>query len=439
MNALQTAARRVVLAIGILTAALSVAAGDLGAQPSITCPGESSVPVQGAVCTATITGADPLQTLPVRVRITDGNTGIAGAVVRFRATSGTVLPDSVASDAEGYAQTLWYRAGGTDAAAIAVDARTQRGSAFREIRAAKAPAPRYALRTHSGDGASWFEKAPLRHPVVVEILRADAPVGTSRYITAEDSCASIRVAFTRVASGSLTPDTARATVDSAEVGENPDRLGCFARAYWTLGEGAGRRHVRAALVGGSATAANNNLTYEAYARALPRLIGGILVTYNRSFLGARSAGERTVRVERLLPDGSKLAYDSTFSTGRDTINSVDGNFGPAAFVGVSTPVVPRWHRFAVTFGVDPGSIDRNWYAGISLLRIPGGLAVESLPVDIHLLGHWGRTDVLVNRTACAERGECRTEDDVHWHGFAAMLSVDASSLLTELIKKLSGP
>lgn len=393
---------------------------------------------QSSPCTVTITGSDPVQTLPIRVRVMQGNAKAAGATVRFRATSGTVLPDSTAADAEGYAQALWYRTGGSDPAVIAVDARTSAGSAFREIRAAREPAPRFLVRRHSGNGASWFEKAPLRHPIVVEILRADAPNDASRYITRADSCNSIRVAFTRIASGSTTPDTATATLDHAEIGESPNRHSCFARTYWTLGEGAGRRHLRASLVGGSATSAGSSTVFEGYARAMPRLIGGVVVTYNRSYLGAKSAAERTVRVERTQLDGSKISFDSTFSTGRDTVDRVASSFGPAAFVGVSTPVVPRWHRFAVTFGVDPGSIDRNWYAGASLLRAGGGLAVEALPVDIHLLGHWGRTKVLEDVSDCENLGDCRTEDDVRWIGFAAMLSVDASSLLTDLIKKLAG-
>jgi hypothetical protein len=349
-----------------------------------------------------------------------------------------VLPDSAQTDAEGYAHTLWYRAGGSEPAVIAVDARTATGSSFREIRAAREAPPRYALRRHSGNGASWFEKAPLRHPVVVEILRADAPNDASRYITDAESCAKFRVAFTRIASGATTPDTATATLDHAEVGETPARHGCFARSYWTLGEGAGRRHVRASLVGASPSTVGSTAMFEAYARAMPRLIGGVAVTYNRGYQGAKPAAERTVRVERTQPDGSTISFDSTFSTGRDTVDNVKGHYGPAAFVGVSTPVVPRLHRFAVTFGVDPGSIDRHWYLGASVLRLGGALAVEVLPIDIHVLGHWGRLDVLEDVSKCEQLGDCRTEDDVRFIGMAAMLSVDASSLLTELIKKLGG-
>jgi hypothetical protein len=227
-----------------------------------------------------------------------------------------------------------------------------------------------------------------------------------------------------------------ADVDSADIGGNPDRLGCFARANWTLGEGPGRRHARVSLVGGNS--GRTSVLYEAYARASPRLIGGIVATYNRSYLGPKAGPQRTIRIERTLPDGSKASFDTTFATGRDTVGEIDGNWAPVAFVGVSTPIRPLWHRWAVTFGVDPSSIDRNWYAGVSFLRLFGGLEVESLAVDIHQLGHWGRTDVLEDPKACRESGECGTEDDVRWQGVAAMLSVDAGSVITDLIKKLSG-
>ncbi|HEY7767660.1 hypothetical protein [Longimicrobium sp.] len=339
------------------------------------------------------------------------------------------------ADTEGFAQTLWYRAGGAEGAAVAVDARTPSGSSFREIRLTRST-PGYALRQHSGNYESWFEKTPLRHPVVVEIVRADAADDSVGRITSPETCSRLRVAFTRIGTGSVTPDTVMAGVDSAEVGQNPHRLGCFARANWTLGEGPGRRHARMSLVGGNS--GRSSVLYEAYARASPRLIGGIMATRSRSYLGPQAGPERTIRIERTLPDGSKASFDTTFATGRDTVKQVDGSWAPAAFVGVSTPIRPKWHRWALTFGVDPRAVDRNWYAGVSVLRIPGGLEVESLPVDIHLLGHWGRVDVLENPKACRERGECDTEDDVRWQGLAAMLSVDAGSVITDLIKKLSG-
>lgn len=383
----------------------------------------------------TISGADPLQTQVIRVRIMENDVYRPRVVVRFRSTSGVVSPDSTLTDAQGFAQTLWYRTSGSDAAVVTVDARTATRAMFREIRLGRIEAQQYTLRVHSGNFTSWFENAPLRHPIVAEIIRAGAVPDSAGRIMDPAECGARRVAFTRITSGSVTPDTLRGNLQVAGVGGNPGRPGCFASAYWTLGDGPGRRHARAALIGN--TTASGSVAFEAYARKSPRLIGGIAAVRNGSYTAVKRGGTRTIHVERVLPDGTTISFDSTIAA-RDTVALVGGGWGPAPILGVSTPVLPRWHQFAATVGVDPRSIDRDWYVGFSLLRIPGGLAVETLPIDLHLLGHFGRTSVVADEGACTLLAQCRTRDDFRWHGIAGLFSVDVSTVVTELIKKLGG-
>jgi hypothetical protein len=359
------------------------------------------------------------------------------------------------TDGQGYAEALWYRTTGSDPASIAVSARTNGSSAFREIRLAKAAAAKYALTDSTGNYQSWFEKAPLRHPLVVEIVRADVTVDSLRRIANSDSCAAVRVAFTRIGAGSITPDTVSGYIDTVRVDTakvNPREYfertphipppvlvpHCFARANWTLPEGPGRRHARVGLVGAGASQPRSSMLYEAYARANPRLIGGMVLNLDRGFLGVKRGEERTVHIERTLPDGTKMSFDTTLATSRDTVDEKKFSVTPTAFVGVTSPVIAAWHRFAATVGVDPKNLDRDWYGGFSLLRARSGLAAESLPVDVHVLVHVGRDPVLTNPDTCSAQHDCRTRNRIRYKGVAAMFSIDASSLITDLIKKLAG-
>ncbi|HYW07319.1 MAG TPA: hypothetical protein VE913_10205 [Longimicrobium sp.] len=432
---LRSAFRRVLLTLAMLAAALAAHIPGLQAQLTITCP-DMSIPREGAPCALTVVGTDPHQAQRLRVRVMEGGTHVASAVVRFSATAGTLLPDSVSTDNDGYAQTMWYRGAGSATTVIAVIARTASASTLREIQM-RTP---YRLREHRRDTVAWFEKTQLPRPLIVEIIRADAANDTVGRLTEANSqeCRTVRVSFSPIGGGSLTPDIARADlVDAPYSSRGERRKGCFAHSYWTLGEGPGYRHAGAALVGAGTGQVRSSVAFEARARAMPRLVGGILASRYRSYMGAKPGAERTIRIERTLPDGGKMSFDTVFEA-RDTVERVDGRTKAASFVGISTPLVPRARWLAVTVGVNPADLERDWYAGVSVLRIPLGLAAESLPVDLHILGHFGRSPVLKSQDLCASTGDCGTRERARWHGFAGMLSVDAGSLVTKVIEKLGG-
>lgn len=399
-------------------------------------------------CGATVSNADLLQQRVLRLRVVDADgRGVGDALVRFRATAGAVMPDTVRTDASGYASGLWYRTRAADPAGVTAEARTETQSAMRHIeitpRGAE-PAKRYQVKISTGNNQAWYEKSPQRFPLVVEIRRAGKEGDTiGQPITDPVECAAQRVAFSRIGTaGALTPDTTRGSVFPASERRpwwrrSPAKGGviCEARANWTLGEGAGRRHARATLLGDAVLPSRKDVQFETVARALPRLIAGIGPTRNRGYLGAKAGEQRIVRVERQFPDGTKLAFDSTVSSPA-AVDEVGSSWSVAPIVGVSAAVIPRLERFSLTAGVSLTSPQDDWYAGFSLLRPFGRLGMEGLPIDVHLLGHWGRRAVLANVDACRTEGSCRTEEDVMWHGAAAMVSIDAGSLVADLIKKL---
>lgn len=417
-----------------LTAALFMPAVLSAQGPVLECDG--ALTATGGACRATVAGADSMQHQELLLRVTLNGAPLPGTIVRFQATSGTVRPDSTLTDPNGRARALWIRSRGADPVGIAAEAVTTAGAALRYIQLTprSAPAKRLVIVPWTGIDQSWFEKSPLRGPVDVQIMRLTGSDSTE--ITDEADCRAQRVAFTRsgAAAGTVSPDTA--TADIYELGDT-GRTGCFVEADWTLGEGPGRKHIHATLVPGSGyRSATRSTEIQATARALPRLIGGIVYAGSRGYVGVKPGSQRTIRVERPLTDGTTLAYDSVVS-GPAAIDSVSGAGEAAAFVGVSIPIIPAWHWFAVAAGVDLANPRDDWYAGISMARLIGGVSTEALPVDLHLVGHWGRDPVLQDPDACATGEGCRTENETRYKGIGVLLSIDAGSLFAELIKKLS--
>jgi hypothetical protein len=129
-----------------------------------------------------------------------------------------------------------------------------------------------------------------------------------------------------------------------------------------------------------------------------------------------------------------LIYDSTF-TPSASVATQGGNVTGSGFAGVSL-AIPPIPRFSFTGGVDLRSAADDWFAGMSLVRLAGPSA-EALPLDAHLLLHVGRDDEIRNESSCAAgTAACKTEKVTRFQGLAFVLSADATSLLSELVKKL---
>ncbi len=430
---------RSTLAVTLVAAAVSaLAASGAWAQAPlrVTCVDPTSRANRGT-CDDSIPAAGPLQVKRLAVRVDSANKPVAGASVHFYATSGRLTPDSTRTDAAGYASTTWYRDAGPAPAAISIDARSAGGvGSYEQIKlTVQDPAVQYGVRMSEGtDQQNGFEKAPLPKAIEVQLLvfenRPAAKDGAP--VADREKCPNYRVAFAQFGGkGSLTPDTAVMWYDAEQ-----RHHGCFAYANWTLPEGAGRRDAKATLIGSAVRPSESTVEFEAYARALPRIIGGVVATHYASYVGVRKGSTGIAKIERTRPDSSKITLDSAVTIARDTVQRFDAEWRTAAVIGVSTPLVRRWHNLSVTGGVDMNSPSRDWYFGVSVVRAVIGLLSESLPVDAHLLAHVGRSDVVRDEIACGVLRDCRTELKTRFQGFAGMISVDASALVGEVLKKI---
>jgi len=451
--------RPATLLFALLSALLGLVPHAAAQSIEITCRAPLSDPGVAEACTGPVPRTDQPQMQRINVRIVQAGTttAVQGATVVFRATGAEVVADTVYTDANGDASTYWHRARSSDPGLVTVEAfgpQPKSPAALRIVRILPSDASVQIGLERWWAPTAWFEKNPLPGPVAVHIFRIEN--GVERYITDDTVCAAQRVAFARFGNaGSVSPDTAWGAVmtfdtmpavtvtrDSAGVDtlrESGSR-GCFVSTRWTLGDGPGVRNLRAALLAGGPAAVKRDgaVQLEAAARGLPRLIAGPVFARRGSYYGVTPRAERTLRIERYGPDSMKISYDSTVVTRAAAVDTVQSQAVGAAFFGVSIPVVPTLTTISVSAGVNMADPLNDWFAGISLVRFFGGVATEGLPVDIHLLGHFGRPAVLRNLEECKARISCATERRMMWHGLGGMISVDASSLFSDVIKKIVG-
>ena len=452
--------RKLMLTVAVLMA-LYVAPAAFGQTLELQCRPPTPQSSDGS-CMGKMALTDSIWRQTVEVRVLRDDRAAAGVWVKFRPTSGMLTVDSALTNSAGDAGTLWFRNRGTDAVGIVAEVRTAMGSATRYIHLEATPenllvVTRYRLRPHSGDGQAWFEKSTLRFPLYVEILRVDSTIATGvvteTAITNPIICRQQRVAFSKFTnSGVVTPDTTNGNIEVSQlrwatvgaganrktVPADPNREGCFAHANWTLDGGAGYRHARASLLGPATIPGRSSHQFEVIARAFPRLIAGLALDWTPAYQGRKGGDEDTIHVERRLPDGSKLIYDSTFTTGV-AARDVEGHFTATPVVGITTALFPRISRLAVTAGVNLSDPTEDWYFGISLPQLLGRFGAESFPVSVHLLSHWGKSPELVNPAACPADNKCETRNRTGWHYFSLMGSIDAGTLVTDLIKGLGLP
>ncbi len=424
-------------------------------------------------CEAKISRTDLQQRYSIDVQVVSepDSRPVSGAIVRFRATNGALLPDSAVTDEAGNAHALWYRPRSGEPVAITVEARSKPsaagapdgpvyGSAMRLISLSTAPhASRLGVERWYARRA-WFEKNQLPGQVAIHIYQIDA--AGNEIVPDSATCASQRVAFLRfTGSGTVSPDTSiagllpvatgaarRADPKAADsvahvdklradgAGEGVVRERCFALTRWTLGDGVGIRTLRASLVppGSLGVDGPGSVDIDATSRALPRIVAGPVFAWRRSYLGVARGAEQKVTVERVRSDGSTATFDSTYP-GPASVDSVSGRWQASAFIGASVPLIPRARLLSVTLGVDMKTPADDWYLGFSLLRF-GGLMTEALPIDVQVLGHFGRSKVLRDAEACEAQISCKTDEETRFHGLGGVITVDASSLISEIIKKL---
>jgi hypothetical protein len=189
--------------------------------------------------------------------------------------------------------------------------------------------------------------------------------------------------------------------------------------------------------------------YRAHARALPKFIAGIAFTDARPYATRRPATVVTKRIERpvLTPPGGTPggteAFDTVVTVRRDSVEGAGGSASSNAMIGVAfAPFASRYFGWlSVLAGVNPTRPADDWYAGLSAVRVAGAVfrrETEHFPLDLYVGGDWGRVTELEDEAACRAAGDCRTKNPRRFRGWSAMLSLDASGLISDAVKKLAG-
>lgn len=366
--------------------------------------------------------------------------------------AGTLSADSVTVGANGDASVVWFRPVGVNAAAgVTVTVRTGGGTATRYFRIVPVEAPSvptYILVNPNGEeydtNPRWgFENTRLRRPLLAEVREFVGPGAATAPVTDPATCHGRRILFRRLGgTGNVMPDTAiPAVVDRA--GNAAEPKSCQADVRWVLGDGPGTFEARAALVGRDS--ASLPIEYRAHARSLPKFIAALGGTSERDFVTQRPARYVTRRIERPLPGGGTEAFDTTITVAPVDTMSAGGRTRSNAIVGMSfAPTAhPALKGLTALVGVDPRYPADNWYFGISILRLLayGGIATEHIPLDGFVTADVGRVTQLKNPEDCAASrtsDACATEDPRKFRGWGFAVALDATSLISDAIKKVAG-
>lgn len=412
-----------------------------------------------------------MQTQRIELEVQENGVTVAGVLVRMQPSSGTVSPAFMQTGGDGRVRALWLRPRSSDAATITVSAVSQRRSGIAAVHLQPSRQDDRVLKLLQWRGSlSWFERSQLPHSIVLALLEVD-PQGNTQHISDPATCVKQRVAFRGgTGAGILSMDTAAPSIfeykgipgwkrgnteaDAPKIAEapepliaslvQPERVGCFVTVDWTLGETPGRKTIQARIVPAAGFDAPLALAIQSRARALPRFITGFAYNWHNEYAGLSPGKETKLTVER-VENGVTVTYDSTF-TSAAAIDSTATGDRVAVIAGVSMPIpISRvfarsaaWiDRLSVTGGVDLTSPSSDWYLGASLGRLVGGLTADALPVDIHLLHHWSSDSVLLNKATCGSETGCELKRKIRSDGIALMISADASSLVSELVKRIA--
>jgi hypothetical protein len=332
----------------------------------------------------------------------------------------TVIDDNVRTNfigadttgSDGYAEIMWTGAPLGSSRSILVEARIGDRREQREIQVR--PVSISSGRTLTviptttdvtARGAPhWYEERQLPHRIVARIKDYAG--------RCEDNVVAFRpVGSTAVAS----PDTVRAQAESGD---------CVARASWRLGKGVGWQHLQVSLTDEPSIARN----VSAIARALPRIGAGLAVSYDNRTYPRLKLREDTVQVIYRLPGDSIIVKDSVVN--RASIDTTKAEASVHPTVNVDFPLVLRWRHLRGSLAVSLLEPDRDWYAGVSILHPFIGLTPEKLGVDVHLMVHFGRRDVLRNPT-CNNDGnikDCDVDDTFRVMGGGFIVVVDGNLL-----------
>jgi hypothetical protein len=331
-------------------------------------------------------------TQPLAVQLLNPG-GVAGKVVHFSlapGASGTVT-DSAVTDVNGIAPFAFTGQGGSSGSTvIRAEARLNNQVTFREIEIVTAPPPATSRNLSLGGRQRvqhWFAERQLRDSIEVVV---ENPTG---------DCSSNIVVFRATSStdGTTSPDSVRPTVVGGR---------CVATSWWKLGNTVGRQHMRAFLASEPA----KTVSMTAIGRAGPRI--GVGVAFVRDMRNYQTLDSATNRV-------------------------VDANhdWQSTPTVAADFPIIPsaRWMRGVMAVSLKDAS--RDWYVGFSVLQPMLGVTRESVDLDLELVMHAGRRNVLKDRS-CDDDGDIsdcvNRKDKVLPLGIGFMAFVNAANLISSI-------
>lgn len=238
-----------------------------------------------------------------------------------------------------------------------------------------------ALDVVSGDGQFWYLGRQLRSPMV---FRVSGPGVDAR------SCSFIQVGFRSEDADRVTPVVGDPAWDGGE---------CRVSAWWSLGTGVGRQHLRAEILGGGGRA-----TAHATARQGARLFFGGAWTPRQDAWTVREGSGDDAYV-RTVP--------------------ATGAFRPV--LGVDFPLIPSRDRIRLAAAAASPRLDQFFFFGFSVLQaLMVGQAQEGSPVDLHMGFQLSRREVAVRGPGCAPEPVC-TSSDLRFGGLSLMVTVDGGS------------
>lgn len=352
-------------------------------------------------------GEARLGTLRLRLLDSDGQV-VPSKAVTVEHSSGT-MSTSLITDSYGEVRASWQGTVGSTDVILTFRADLPAGGSIaqRVVVRAGAPATGYGITRMKGDEQWWFQERQLPKPVVVRITG----------VPAETDCGRALVLFSPKAAGGVSPDSVygKWTSDST----------CTASTRWRLGKEVGRQHLRAAL-------ANEPVKQQllwAGSRAVPRLVGGIVLAYTQR-MDTLIRKDPSVRVQRPGAGGT-VTFDSVpDSFGRGRVPS-RGTFSP--MIAIDHPLWPSLEHVRLMTGVSVNRPREDFFFGASILQSIFGVSQEGIGIDLQVVMQVSNRRVLKDASLCASSGICETIVRTRPVGAGLALTLDTGGLLTNLL------
>lgn len=349
---------------------------------------------------------------------------VAGVVVSFGASAGKI-DSSATTNADGEAFARW--SGDASNAAVVIDVVSVHSGlrVHRQVRlGGPDPAPLILSKSpdlkRSGDKQHSFAERQLPRKITVLVENTNGEV----------NCRRARIVFRPLGEGQATPDTS--------VGLWRDGV-CYAETRWRIGKTVGSHSLRAYPVNRPGSA----VPFEAKVRGVPWIGMGLALTRVSEF-DRLSETKATLRVTRRFVgpsafDTTEIAYDSTVSMRKPERTAKEWVFTP--MIGLNFPVgrpFLGWSRLRLSVSADARDPRSHWFAGFSLPQVFGGVYSESVEIDLHLVTHFARRDVLTNREAClSDIATCNVDKKTRPVGIGVLLELNSATLFKELLAALT--